>query len=442
MGNGILSRSSSGDGAKIGDIRLTTRDSIGAKWALCNGDIVDSGSPIAEYCSFDPSDVSNWVDLSGVVDPAPNIVLYDPTNNVYWGIYISNPASSSAKTVNFYRYDRDERGQYQSVYYTTSLTADEYIYDACFIHDEEQGDKIAFTYYSSGDEYIEFFDITSKTILTSKSIYLGNDGVFSSYKYDTGSTIRNGSYRNTLAAAGRFLIFYNEYEMSMVSYDSRTGSIVSYIKNNSYCSDMYSYASGPYHTGVAYIDEAGGICVLIINNSTGKSITDRATNATDNGEYTSISCIYEKDEDCQYFIWFCHGDTTTVYRGYIKVTASGSVTQSSSTTTGSDIFGSSAAYNGSMYEFKANGNYYAIALNSYSSGCKLCTLSGKAGTVNNKTTMTMGGVYSADRNIFGYKTGPSWYFIANGNGGDVYFTAPCLPVLQEGSYNGFIKVEN
>ena len=62
--------------------------------------------------------------------------------------------------------------------------------------------------------------------------------------------------------------------------------------------------------------------------------------------------------------------------------------------------------------------------------------------MNNKTTMTMGGVYSADRNIFGYKTGPSWYFIANGNGGDVYFTAPCLPVLQEGSYNGFIKVEN
>ena len=43
MGNGILSRANSGDGAKIGTIKLSARDSLGEKWALCNGDPVTGG---------------------------------------------------------------------------------------------------------------------------------------------------------------------------------------------------------------------------------------------------------------------------------------------------------------------------------------------------------------------------------------------------------------
>ena len=43
MGNGILSRAGSGDGYKIGDIVLSTENSLGEKWALCNGDPVTGG---------------------------------------------------------------------------------------------------------------------------------------------------------------------------------------------------------------------------------------------------------------------------------------------------------------------------------------------------------------------------------------------------------------
>lgn len=442
MGNGILSRSGSGDGAKIGDIKLTTRDGVGAKWALCNGDLVDSDSPIAEYCSFDPTNVSNWVDLSTVITPAPTIVLYDPSDNTYWGIRIDDPESPC--TLYIYKYDRDERGQYQSYLYTTSFGDDAYIYDACFIHDEESSNKIAFAYYDQGEEYIIFYDTNSNTINRDLDIYIGNDGAFGSYAYDTGSSIRNGCYIHTLASAGRFVILHNDYECVMNCYDSRNGSYVSTPASFCY-GGMYSYASGPYHTAISYIDDGGGYCIALVNNSTGISITECGTNASDNGGYMSVSCIYEESEDCQYFIWFYHDESTTAYRGYAKVTASGSVTSSTSTVTSSTIFGSNAATLGSMYEFKSNGNYYALALNSYSSGCRLCTLSGKAGTVSNKTTMSISGVYSADRNIFGYKNGPQWYMISNRNVGDygeVYFTAPCLPLIAEGSYNGFIKVEN
>ena len=39
MGQGIISRSNPGNsGDKVGDIRITTRNTLGEKWALCNGD--------------------------------------------------------------------------------------------------------------------------------------------------------------------------------------------------------------------------------------------------------------------------------------------------------------------------------------------------------------------------------------------------------------------
>ena len=43
MGNGILNRAGSANGCKIGDIMLSTENSLGEKWVLCNGDPISGG---------------------------------------------------------------------------------------------------------------------------------------------------------------------------------------------------------------------------------------------------------------------------------------------------------------------------------------------------------------------------------------------------------------
>ena len=58
MGQGIISRSNPGNsGDKVGDIRITTRNTLGDKWALCNGEArIDSDIQI------DPMNPSCWND--------------------------------------------------------------------------------------------------------------------------------------------------------------------------------------------------------------------------------------------------------------------------------------------------------------------------------------------------------------------------------------------
>lgn len=99
MGNGILSRANSGDGAKIGTIRLSARDSLGEKWALCNGDPVTGGGddtlevkyhwkPIeaSDFYAHKSSEISNGYVYSNIV--------YDHVNNKYFHIEVYHPASS------------------------------------------------------------------------------------------------------------------------------------------------------------------------------------------------------------------------------------------------------------------------------------------------------------------------------------------------------------
>ena len=63
MGQGIISRSNPGNsGDKVGDIKITTRNTLGEKWALCNGDNIPEG---ADYVSSLAPDLSknesnNW----------------------------------------------------------------------------------------------------------------------------------------------------------------------------------------------------------------------------------------------------------------------------------------------------------------------------------------------------------------------------------------------
>ena len=450
MGNGILSRSGSGDGAKIGDIRLTTRDSIGAKWALCNGDSVPSGSPIASFCAFDPTSASNWYDLSTVVTQVPNIVLYDPSDNVYWGIYIAASSSSFSSTpLQIYRYDRDERGQYQSVVFSTNIAAGNSIYDACFVHDEEYGNKIAFVYKNTNyEEYIIFYDINSNTCTfadTSANIFLGKwRSLFESYGYDR-TSITNGGNQLTIAAAGRFVVIYcYDYEQFVV-YDSRTNLEVHSLDFADFDISIIGYASGPRHTVILYNEtEENCTYALIVDNNTGEIDNHLVCSADISISGSSVSCIYEESENCEYFVWWVHSDTTSCYRGCLKITSSGSVTDENVNNAMTvSIFGSYSVTFGSYYEFKLNNTYYALLMNSSApNDHEICELNGKAMGISSKSIITLGDIYSADRNIFGYKTGAPWYLLSNGYSKDIYFTIPCLPIIGEGSYNGFIKVEN
>ena len=79
MGNGILSRANSGDGAKIGTIRLSARDSLGEKWALCNGDPVTGGG-----ISNNPLNASNWGICTLNSWFGYRNIAYDYINNKYY----------------------------------------------------------------------------------------------------------------------------------------------------------------------------------------------------------------------------------------------------------------------------------------------------------------------------------------------------------------------
>ena len=452
MGNGILSRSGSGDGAKIGDIRLTTKDSIGAKWALCNGDVVNGDSPIVNLCSFDPTDSSHWYDLGNtVVIDHPAIMLYDPTDNVYWGICITNPTSTSAsKTVGIYRYDRNEQGQYQYVVNSYSLGAAYILYDACFIHDEVNGNKIAFAYgLDHGVKYIAYYHINTGNCgfdNTSYRITLNSAYDFEEVvSFDTTSTT-NGGNTLRIASAGKYLILADSANQNLYTFDSNSMAQTSidmcdFGETSVEC--ILSYASGPHHTAlICYEYTEGYNYVAIVDNNTGKfKFYDYDYNISGAKMGVHISCIYEESEDKEYFIHYLHDDGSVVYRGMTVVTASGSANMTKSSITNTNLFGINSRYFGSYYEFKMNGSYYAMVMNT-SGGQYVYTLNGKIGTVSSRNAITLGGIYNADRNIFGYKTGAPWYMLSSRYNGDVYFTVPCLPDIQEGAYNGFIKVEN
>ena len=106
MGNGILSRANSGDGAKIGTIRLSARDSLGEKWALCNGDPVTGGGDdtLEVRYHWKPLDekINNFYaykqDLNTDKDVRSSIV-YDHINNKYYHIEIIYSESENSITI-------------------------------------------------------------------------------------------------------------------------------------------------------------------------------------------------------------------------------------------------------------------------------------------------------------------------------------------------------
>lgn len=82
MGNAIIGRGGPADNARVGEVRYTMRDTLGEKWALCNGDPNPGGGV--------PTDLSlenSWTDLEfplSDVSTNPYSVLFDRNTHTYY----------------------------------------------------------------------------------------------------------------------------------------------------------------------------------------------------------------------------------------------------------------------------------------------------------------------------------------------------------------------
>ena len=184
MGQGIISRSNPGNsGDKVGDIRITTRNTLGEKWALCNGSIMPGGGIKAN-----PLDESKWKDAD--IDPevyqganlSPDLtflgyrpgagdscyIIYTDTTSTEGEIYIqvvlctiNSTGSAEYKDYEMIAHSLDEAA------YADTL----YIHNFCIDPDTS---KLMFGYTVSSshdsDIFLAVYDLNSGNMLRSKTI--------------------------------------------------------------------------------------------------------------------------------------------------------------------------------------------------------------------------------------------------------------------------------
>ena len=106
MGNSILSRNNSGGVVeRIGDIRLSTRDSLGEKWVLADGR-VDPNADNSDYIEPEFGNIECWDSSRGF-----NQIIGDPSFSVYagdgiWYLLAKNGGSSGlSSSGDIYKYN-------------------------------------------------------------------------------------------------------------------------------------------------------------------------------------------------------------------------------------------------------------------------------------------------------------------------------------------------
>ena len=116
MGQGIISRSNPGNsGDKVGDIRITTRNTLGEKWALCNGDPVpadaDYKDPNSAKSFLDPSTYKHTGDLKTILNLSKTnetiLSSYIDSNGVMW-VHTQYDNSDSSFGVGYRMYEVDQ----------------------------------------------------------------------------------------------------------------------------------------------------------------------------------------------------------------------------------------------------------------------------------------------------------------------------------------------
>ena len=236
MGNGILSRAGSGDGYKIGDIVLSTENSLGEKWALCNGDPVTGGGISSELMGklANPMNSSCWNTL-WTESHSSNLhyrLLYNNKTGKYYIVELSG------LTVSIYSVNGTDKNLIASKTFSESVFIDEYpdvynesanitvnISDFAIIPDTNKiAILIALDVYKWGydeydnyfeetyqDNYIQTYDIMSNIFSSFSSIYLTG----SSYYYNGGYDDEEGNYVQEIYEDTSYEILPDPFSSSM-----------------------------------------------------------------------------------------------------------------------------------------------------------------------------------------------------------------------------------
>ena len=167
MGQGIISRSNPGNsGDKVGDIRITTRNTLGEKWALCNGESIPSDADyFAKFGDGNPSNSTYWSisDYSGSVLPSDSHIVS----------YLGNGYFVFAR----YRYTTDNSPRFvidlfNSITKTTTLLYTSDCVDFSF--DFYCVNNVLYMYSDAGVFNIYIININSLTVTTVPTTFIPN----------------------------------------------------------------------------------------------------------------------------------------------------------------------------------------------------------------------------------------------------------------------------
>ena len=199
MGNSILSRNNSGGVVeRIGDIRLSTRDSLGEKWVLADGR-VDPNADNSDYIEPEFGNIECWDSSRGF-----NQIIGDPSFSVYagdgiWYLLAKNGGSSGlSSSGDIYKYNINTGS-------CTILISDVYQYNETPFIQGIHFDKVTKNIVLEEIEYNESFSLDF--------IYFDLDGNFI-------KKIAGPSYYGKTNSSGKFIASYNGVAYNAIYYYS------------------------------------------------------------------------------------------------------------------------------------------------------------------------------------------------------------------------------
>ena len=226
MGKCSIPRSNPGGGVeRVGDIKVTTRTSLGDKWALCNGDPIsniEANIPGIETTVPDITDANSWSNVNGVKTDLGALDVYTK-NGIWYGVY----ANSSTGVADIVRYNQNN-GEMTTVGSFGNYSISNSIYYDVI------SNKICCVSYT-GDYYSisGYYDCNTNTMGNNSSKEFSdniNDAIKSCIGESVYNELTNGG--GTLSRDNIFLRYYNERLYCVITfhtYNGSTGSAGYYI---------------------------------------------------------------------------------------------------------------------------------------------------------------------------------------------------------------------
>ena len=220
MGQGLISRSNPGNsGDKVGDIKITTRNTLGEKWALCNGEYRDDSK-------FDASDSEYWYmsNENAKLDEITANITHDEGTDVYLS---GNTISDSDG--NFYFEAVATQGLIDTsviVKFNSKSREYETIYTSCYSYGYT---KWLCKDICSGDIYIVSIDDNNS-------------------QYSTYIVHGRGANEYSISMSGNDVLEYNNrfvYKGKLIGIDNGPFSLVT-LGGSNLIDNVISYAIVPY----------------------------------------------------------------------------------------------------------------------------------------------------------------------------------------------------